>query len=216
MSEEKTTTAPTAPGSAGASPKAPAAPGENPAATAAAAAAAAKAPSPMLVLIGVTVAALIGGVVVGRFLVAPGVIQARAKTPAVAASHEPKDEKDEKGDGKEGKEHGGGKSHGKGKAKDRPPAYRMDNIIVNPAGSNGQRFLMASVAIEVDDARTAESMRERDVELRDVVISTIERQTLSDLTRLGGRDSLRAQIIDALQPIIGERPRVFLPQFVLQ
>jgi flagellar FliL protein len=112
-------------------------------------------------------------------------------------------------------EHGGGKRRAdvhKG------VLYRIDNVIVNPAGSRGSRFLMTSVAFELPDAEAEERLRAREVEVRDVVIATLESQTLEMLSRPGARDTLKLRLRDAVAPILGEarEVRVYLPQFVMQ
>jgi len=151
-------------------------------------------PNPLPTLLGIAGGALVAGAALGFFLVAPRVVAARSAAPATAHA----EKKGEKG------------------KPSKPATYRMDNIIVNPAGSNGTRFLMASVAIELDDAKIGDTLHDKDVELRDAVISTIEKQSLEAITRPGARDTLRNQLVLKLAPIIGATPRVFLPQFVLQ
>jgi flagellar basal body-associated protein FliL len=74
------------------------------------------------------------------------------------------------------------------------------------------------VAFEVADDKYRDDLRAREVELRDVVISTLERHTLEELARPGARDSVRAELAAAVAPMVGEGGalRVFLPQFVIQ
>ena len=71
----------------------------------------------------------------------------------------------------------------------------LDNIIVNPAGSQGQRFLMCSVAIESDDPKALDLLREHEIELRDRVITMLAKQTLDRLTAESARDSLRGELL---------------------
>jgi flagellar basal body-associated protein FliL len=77
---------------------------------------------------------------------------------------------------------------------------------------------MATVAVEVPDEKTAASLRERDVQIRDAVMSVLERATLASLTVPGARDTLRGRIAVAIAPHLqGAAPaRVYLPQFVIQ
>jgi len=150
----------------------------------------------LIVVLAVAAAALVGGGGIGMFLIAPAVVAAR-NAPHPAA--EPK------------------KEEGKGKPKaGKVTAYKMDNIVVNPAGSNGTRFLMASIAVEIDDPKVEAAVHDRDFEMRDAVVATLERQTLDMLTHPGARDTVRNQLEDAFTPIVGSRPRVYLTQFVIQ
>lgn len=185
------------------------------------AAPAGKAAGPALpLLIGVIVGALAVGGALGALLIGPPLVQARQKSAlaarlaeAAAGPHAKKHGKDKKPSGKDG-EHGGGEA---GKS----PVYRIDNVIVNPAGSMGQRFLMCSVAVELEDDHLVEVLRTRDIEVRDVIISTLESNSLVQLTQPGARDSLRHRLAGVLHPLLGEEGehshiRVFLPQFVIQ
>jgi flagellar FliL protein len=94
----------------------------------------------------------------------------------------------------------------------------LDNIIVNPAGSQGSRFLMTSVAFEVEGAEAEKALRAREVEVRDRVTSILEAQTMAALTSPGARDSLKRRIGDAVSPMLGPdvKLHVYLPQFVIQ
>jgi flagellar FliL protein len=157
---------------------------------------------PLLSVLAVAAGALVGGAAIGLFAIAPRMVAARNAAPAAhAPAPEPeKPEKPEKSKPRSGK----------------TTAYRMDNIVVNPAGSNGTRFLMASIAVEIDDPKVEAQVRERDFEMRDAVVATLERQTLEMLTHPGARDTIRNQLEAAFTPIVGSRPRVFLTQFVIQ
>lgn len=186
-----------------AAPAAPAAPGAAPAP------AAKKPGASTIVLAAVVAGALVAGLAAGMFVVGPrfAARPSDAHTAAAEPSHgAPKASKPKK-DG-----------HGKAKEEHGRPVHRLDNIIVNPAGSHGTRFLLATVAFEVADDRIRDDLRAREVELRDVVISTFERHTLEELTRPGARDSVRGELTTAVLPLVGDDAglRVFLPQFVIQ
>jgi flagellar FliL protein len=96
--------------------------------------------------------------------------------------------------------------------------FKVENIIVNPAGCEGTRFLMASVAFELPDEKVEARLRDHDFMVRDAVIGVLENQPLEALTRAGARDSLKRQLAEAILPLAGRhlRLRVFLPQFVIQ
>jgi flagellar FliL protein len=165
-------------------------------------------------LIGVVAGALVAGAALGSLLVAPQVNKMR-HAAAVSAATNPghKADKKDKKDKKESKD----KKGEAGKA----PVYKLDNIIVNPAGSQGQRFLMCSVAIESDDPKALDTLREHEIELRDRVITMLAKQSLDRLTSEAARESLRAELLVVIKPALGPEGqdtdlKVFLPQFVVQ
>lgn len=177
------------------------------------------APAPLILAV-VGLVGLLAGAGAGVFVVAPRFMPASA-----TAGEHGEGGGDEKGHGKKKDDKGHGKKDEKGKKEEGGhgekaggSVYRVDNLIVNPAGSMGQRFLMATVAFDFSDPKLNEEVRAREVEVRDRIIATFESQTLEDLTRPGARDSLRAHLHAAILPIAGEDAEfeVYLPQFVIQ
>lgn len=176
-------------------------------------------PPPQLLLIIVIVLALVAGGASGALLIAPRLIHAKQASAFAAA------EADLAG-GKHGKKKKAGKSSDKGggehgKDAGKSPIYKIENLIVNPAGAQGQHFLMCSVAFELEDSKLGDLLRQREVQLRDGVISTLESQSMTQLTAPGARDSLRSRIAAVAMPLLGEDGedtviKVYLPQFVIQ
>ena len=154
--------------------------------------------SKLMLPIVVAAATLLGGVM-GVVVVAPRVIASRmpattseADSGAAQPAHEP--------------------------AGEQGPLFTIDNLIVNPAGSLGSRFLMISVAIETPNAKVEETLRKQEPRIRDMIIALLERQTMEMLSQVGARDSLKAQLADTIATVYGggARLRLFLPQFVIQ
>ncbi len=188
---------------------APATPPPTDAAAAAAAAAAKPAAGPALpLLLGAAAGALVIGAVAGMFLVGPMVVKGRAASALASADGHG----GAKPGGKEGKKHGG-KEGGK------TGLFKLENIIVNPAGSQGTRFLMTTVAIELADEKEREVLSEREVQIRDRVVTVLEACSMEQLMLPGVRDSLRARIAIALEPVLGDEVShftIYMPQFVIQ
>ena len=155
-------------------------------------------PEPAL-LAAVVVAGLVLGGLVGDLLLAPPLVAAR-NARALAPPPAPRPRAAKKGE------------------REKPAVYRVDNIVVNPAGSAGSRFVMATVAFELPDEKAVEALRDRDVELRDAVITTFESQTLEMLAAPGAREALKRRLLVATKPMLGdiEPVRIYLPQYVIQ
>lgn len=170
-------------------------------------------PAP-IVLGGVVLVALLIGAALGALVLAPRVISSRQQA-ALAEAKDPHAAKDKK----KGKKHEKKKEGKEGEGK--PKVYRLDNIIVNPANSDGQRFLMCSIAIQADDPEALDILREHEIELRDRVVTLLAAESIESLTAAGVRDSLRSRILTAIVPVLGEEGegvelQVYLPQFVIQ
>ncbi|HXW97622.1 MAG TPA: flagellar basal body-associated FliL family protein [Gemmatimonadales bacterium] len=151
--------------------------------------------------------ALLGGLV-AAFLVAPKILAHRMPAAAHGDSLAAPAQGDSTAHTSEGKGGEGGESK----------FVQLSNIIVNPAGSQGTRFLMTSVAIAVANDEAQKVLKEREVELRDRITSILETETMAQLTAPGARDSLKVKIAGVISAVAGPKVafRVFVPQFVIQ
>lgn len=160
-----------------------------------------------MILIGTLVGGLLAGTAAGLFAVGPMV--ARSSGYAVVADSTPKDS-------------AGGHGEGTAGATDVPSVYLIDNMVLNPAGSGGTRFLMLATAVEFSDPKYVEILRVRDVEARDVLLRVVGARTVEELGETSFREQLRKVLADSLSILFpkAERPtaikRVLFPQFVIQ
>ena len=112
---------------------------------------------------------------------------------------------------KAGGEHGGEKSA--------PPLYTISDLVLNPAGSGGTRFLMLSVAFDMKDSSGVEALKSRDAEIKDAVLALVGSKTVDQLAEVSAREPLKVEIRDLVAKIT-KKPkaikRVSFPQFVIQ
>lgn len=94
----------------------------------------------------------------------------------------------------------------------------LNNVVMNPAGSRGTRFLLVSVGFEFAPAVTPEEFANRETEIRDAVIATLSSKTVDDLVDYTKRDGYRTEIAAAVEKLLtaAKVRRVFFPQFVIQ
>jgi flagellar FliL protein len=160
-----------------------------PTADGAAEAAPAKAGKKKLIIM--AVAGLLAGAAAGLFGVGPILAKKKAATPA------PKHEE---------------------AAPAAPITHEFQNIVLNPAGSNGQRFLMVSAAFELKDGGVEQLMKDREAEVRDRLLALLGQKEIDVLTDYTQRDSIKKEVLDAISPLFpkGGVLKVFFPQFVIQ
>lgn len=118
----------------------------------------------------------------------------------------------------EAEESGGhGESSGHGGA---PVAenYSIENLVVNPAGTQGTRFLIVSMTILPDNAETLARLTSHDAEIRDTLLQVLASKTIQDLSDLTQRERVKEEMRAAAEAVVtpGKIRRIFLPQFVLQ
>ena len=159
----------------------------------------------IVVIAMLALAGTVAGAAAGAMVVAPRVIAHQvpisadsAKALAAAAA-----EKAESGEGAKGGER---------------KVIKIENVIVNPAGTNGTRYLMASFGIEVGTAELEKKLTENEVQVRDRITTVLQGQNLAFLTAPWARDSVKSKVADALREITGPKAsfKVFVPQFVIQ
>lgn len=160
------------------------------------------------VLIGTLVGGLVAGVAAGLLAIGPMV----ARSSGYAVGTAP-DSSAAGTDEREAEEAAAGAA---------PSVYLIDNMVLNPAGSGGTRFLMLATAVEFSDGKYEEELRARDVEARDVLLRVVGARTVEELAETSFRDKLRRELADSLSQLFprAERKtaitRVFFPQFVIQ
>ena len=112
--------------------------------------------------------------------------------------------------------HGGGGGHGVEPGPS--PITVIDNLVVNPARSGGQRFLLASIGIEVYNAEMSEVVEAREVQIRSSLILVLGSRTTEELSGIEFREGIIQEIYAAVVEIMGADvvSKVFIPQFVIQ
>lgn len=100
-----------------------------------------------------------------------------------------------------------------------PPAvYVLDDIVLNPAGTDGSRFLIARVAVMGKGESFAEKMKLRDAEIRDVVVRQLGAKGVPELSDPARRDAIKKELLGVLRQRLpgGGINAVLFPQFVIQ
>ena len=94
----------------------------------------------------------------------------------------------------------------------------ISDLVLNPASSGGSRFLLVSIAMECANANVVSTLVRRDAELRDVVLSTLGRKTIDELTDVNTRDVIKTELLTVIHERFGKKSvqRLYFPQFVVQ
>jgi flagellar protein FliL len=96
--------------------------------------------------------------------------------------------------------------------------HEVANLVLNPAGSGGTRFLMVTATFQLKDAGTDQLMKDHEAEVRDRILALLGKKTVDDLTDISKRDSMKAEVLGVIVPLFpkGTVLNVFFPQFVIQ
>lgn len=91
-------------------------------------------------------------------------------------------------------------------------------IIVNLAGTAGQRYLKVSIQYEVSDDKVIEELKQRKPLMLDLLINILSSKSIDDVANTVGRNRLRREIIDKSNAEIlsGKVINVYFTEFVIQ
>lgn len=182
----------------------------------AAAPAPASARKPLVLMAAAVVVGLAVGAAAGTFAVGPALASgiAPAAHAKVGAADDSTAADEEGGDEEPAKE----KSGKEGEAAPQS-VYVIDNLVLNPAGSGGTRFLLLTVAFEMSKPDLVEEMKTRDSEVRDAVLNALGSRTVDQLADVSLRESMKEDLRAALGPLFKKKKavkRIYFPQFVIQ
>ena len=94
----------------------------------------------------------------------------------------------------------------------------MTKLLVNVAGTMGQRYLLVSLSIVSTDANFKEKLQEHDAQLKDMACGTLATKTLADLEKPGARNLIRTELISGFNNILGAAmvQEIYLTEFAIQ
>jgi flagellar FliL protein len=96
--------------------------------------------------------------------------------------------------------------------------WPLENLVLNPAGSNGSRFLMVNATFELKDDAAKEAAKDKEAEARDIILALLGKKTVDQLTDISQREQIKKEVLAAVAPLFpkGVVTKVFFPQFVIQ
>jgi flagellar FliL protein len=103
-------------------------------------------------------------------------------------------------------------------AESKAEVYLVSNLLVNPTGTGGTRYLSASVGLQVTSPVSLEKLRLRDLQVRDLLILVLSSRTVEELTDSRSREQMRKEILGRLNQLLGgdQLSAVYFVDYVLQ
>ncbi len=94
----------------------------------------------------------------------------------------------------------------------------MKNLIVNPAGTRGARYLAVNLGFETNDAGVLKEIETKEVVIRDAVLKQLGEKTVAELTDISRREELKKELLRAVNGILsqGQVTRLYFTRYVLQ
>jgi len=97
--------------------------------------------------------------------------------------------------------------------------YQTEDLVVNPKGSGGRRYLMTQVGLSVKSEEEKKEMEEsRKAQINDILIQYLSSKSVDELADIDKRDSLKIDLKKTLnKEIAGKKIKdVFFSKFVVQ
>ena len=96
--------------------------------------------------------------------------------------------------------------------------FVVKDLIVNPAGTNGTRFLLITVGFETSTPEGAKEMERKEIQVRDALNSVLTTKGLDELANIAEREQLRGEILAKASEIVksGSVSNVYFSKFIIQ
>ncbi len=99
-----------------------------------------------------------------------------------------------------------------------PNLFVVKDIIINPAGTSGSRFLLATIGIDVSSPDALQELTKKEVQVRDVLNTVLTEKTLPQLIDITQHEQLRMEIGKKIGDIIvsGKVKNIYFSKFIIQ
>ncbi len=96
--------------------------------------------------------------------------------------------------------------------------FSIDDVIINPAGTEGKRLLLASIGFDLKSEEDQQLLKGREILVKDAIISTLSSKSIDQLSNSTYRDTLKSEIGKNVKHLIPEinLNTVYLSKYIIQ
>ncbi len=96
--------------------------------------------------------------------------------------------------------------------------FKVEDVLANPAKTDGKRFLLSNLGIDVASEEGLKELEAKDVLLRDAIISVMGSKEMAQLSNIAYRDTLRTEVIKRIHEIMPNVKvnTIYFSKFILQ
>ncbi|MBF0623807.1 MAG: flagellar basal body-associated FliL family protein [Magnetococcales bacterium] len=96
--------------------------------------------------------------------------------------------------------------------------FKLEPFVVNLNEPRGNRYLKATVQLEMDTPTLQAELERRTPQLRDVILQLLTSKTTQDLQAVDGKFKLREDVLSRINALLvnGSVTRVYFTEFVIQ
>ncbi len=98
------------------------------------------------------------------------------------------------------------------------PMYPLDQFIVNLYAEGGDRYLKATINLEMDKQELGAELDKKVPLIRDIVIKTLSAKTYEEISTIKGKEQLKDEIVTKINQVLtdGQIKNIFFTDFVIQ
>ena len=96
--------------------------------------------------------------------------------------------------------------------------YTLDEVVVNPANTNGRNLLLASLAFDLPSEENKTELENKEFLVKDMIISVLSSKSIRFLNDISMRDSLRSEISHKIEGFLPHVKinKVYFSRYILQ
>lgn len=96
--------------------------------------------------------------------------------------------------------------------------HQLEDLVVNPAESRGNQFILINVALEVQSRKDVKILKKRNVQVRDILIRLLSSKTLPELDGPTDKEKLRKEIKENISVLLpeGHLRNVYFSNYLIQ
>jgi flagellar basal body-associated protein FliL len=96
--------------------------------------------------------------------------------------------------------------------------YDLNEIVVNPAESNGQRFLVVGITLELFHSDSVSIVERNQVRLTERIHQTVGSRTVNQLVMFDQREVMREDLIQEINDVLGARSvrNLYFTRYIIQ
>lgn len=96
--------------------------------------------------------------------------------------------------------------------------FSVDDMIVNPAQTNGKMLLLASLGLAVESEESKKALEEKQVIVKDAILGVLSSKNVNQLSSTTYRDTLKIEIIKKLSAQMpGSKVKnIYFSKFIIQ
>jgi flagellar FliL protein len=97
-------------------------------------------------------------------------------------------------------------------------SYLMDELIVNPSGSNGQRILVVEISLELYDATDTGLIESHKQQIKHSMLEVLSSRTVQQLAQISERERLRDELSEVTNNAVEKRSvrNLYYTKYVMQ